>query len=161
LCGVVRRLTPRGDRAPLVELEIVPEHAPRARYIHEVLTQGRAATARSSRRVTAQIQARWFWDLGSHAARIGDISKGGAFICSAAPPSVGSVIGLEINDSMINVGMSPPPSGPLELAAAVAWVGRGRGHRGFGVKFRVVDRALAQRIAALVRWHELQAGLID
>jgi hypothetical protein len=29
------------------------------------------------------------------------------------------------------------------------------------VKFRVVDRVQAGRIAALVRWHERLAGLID
>ena len=156
LRGVVVGGTPRGDRAPLIEIEIATDHGPRVRYIHVVLAHGRQATARASRRVVSQIQATWHWGLGSHAARIGDISKGGAFIRSGAPPSVGSVIALEINDSMIELHR-----GPLELESIVAWVGRSEGHRGFGVKFRVLDRALANRIAQLVRWHEQQAGLID
>ncbi len=157
LRGVVQGSTPRGARAPLVDIAIVHDHAARIRYIHEVLGKGRQATARASRRVNSQVQATWYWGLGSHAARIGDISKGGAFIRSGAPPSVGSAIGLELNDSMVPTRTS---TGPLELDATVAWVGRSQGHRGFGVKFRVVDRKLANRIAQLVRWHELQAGLI-
>ncbi|MFO7564092.1 MAG: PilZ domain-containing protein [Enhygromyxa sp.] len=156
LRGVVVGSTARGDRAPLVEIEIAAEHGPRVRYIHDVLACGRQATARASRRVAAQIQATWRWGLGSHAARIGDISRGGAFIRSGGPPSVGSVIALELNDSMV-----APSHGPLELDSIVAWVGRSQGHRGFGVKFRVVDRVLAHRIAQLVRWHEQQSGLID
>ena len=158
LRGVVTGSTPRGDRAPVIDIEIAKEHGPRVRYIHEVLAHGREATARNSRRVVSQVQATWRWGLGSHAARIGDISKGGAFIRSGAPPSVGSVISLELNDSMVQVGLGP---GPLELDATVAWVGRSQGHRGFGVKFRIVDRAQAHRIAQLVRWHEQQAGLVD
>ena len=66
------------------------------------------------------------------------------------------MITLELNDSVVQADR-----GPLELEATVAWVGRSQGHRGFGVKFRVIDRALANRIAQLVRWHEQQAGLID
>jgi len=156
LQGVVKQTTSRGDRAPLIEIEIFASHSPRVRYIHEVLTQGRAASARASRRVNSHIQATWYWGLGSHAARIGDISKGGAFIRSGAPPSIGSAIGIELNDSMVQLSASP-----LKLDASVAWVGRSQGHRGFGVKFRVIDRALAQRITQLVRWHEQQAGLVD
>lgn len=160
LRGVVVGSTPRGDRAPVIDIEIVKEHGPRVRYIHEVLAHGREATARNSRRVVSQVQATWRWGLGSHAARIGDISKGGAFIRSGAPPSVGSVIRLELNDSMVQAELGDA-RGPLELEATVAWVGRSQGHRGFGVKFRVIDRALAHRIAQLVRWHEQQAGLVD
>ncbi len=156
LRGAVVGSTPRGDRAPLITIEIAREHGPRVRYILEVLTAGREATARASRRVSSQIQATWYWGLGSHAARIGDLSKGGAFIRCAAPPSVGSAIGLELNDSMV-----ARYEVPLKLDATVAWVGRSRGHRGFGVEFRVVDRELARRIAQLVRWHELEAGLVD
>lgn len=162
LRGVVVGSTPRGDRAPVIDIEIATEHAPRVRYIHEVLAHGREATARNSRRVLSQVQATWRWGLGSHAACIGDISKGGAFIRSGAPPSVGSTIRLELNDTMVQVdSVQVDRGGALELEATVAWVGRSQGHRGFGVKFRVVDRALAHRIAQLVRWHEQQAGLVD
>lgn len=166
LQGVVRATTPRGAQAPLIEIEILAGHGPRVRYIHEIISQGRAATARASRRVSSTIQATWHWGLGSHAARIGDISKGGAFIRCGAPPSPGSTIRLELNDSMVAAGAGMVAAGagvpaPLELDAKVAWVGRSGGHRGFGVEFRVLDRALAKRIAQLVRWHEQQAGLVD
>jgi len=161
LHGLVHGSTPRGDRAPLIDIQIADDHAARVRYVHEVLANGREATARASRRVTSDVQATWYWGLGSHAARIGDISKGGAFIRSGAPPAVGSPIGLELNDSMIAVREIGREIGPLKLDATVAWVGRSQGHRGFGVKFRVVDRQLATRIAQLVRWHEQQAGLVD
>lgn len=161
LQGVVKSTTARGDRAPLIEIEILIAHAPRVRYIHEVLAHGRQASARASRRINSKIQATWYWGLGSHAARIGDISKGGAFICSGAPPSVGSAIGIELNDSMVRARMVHADADPLKLDANVAWVGRSQGHRGFGVKFRILDRVLANRIAQLVRWHEEQAGLLD
>jgi hypothetical protein len=157
LRGVVERITARGDRAPLIAIRIDPELAARVRYIHEVLSEGRQATARKSRRVAADVQATWYWGLGSHATRLSDISKGGAFIRSGAPPSTGSTITLEIDDHMIDGGSAEP----LKLEAVVAWAGRSQGRRGFGVRFRIVDRVQAGRIAALVRWHERVAGLID
>ncbi|HLT41021.1 MAG TPA: hypothetical protein VK034_32310, partial [Enhygromyxa sp.] len=40
LRGVVVGSMPRGDRAPLVDIEIVVEHGPRVRYIHDVLAHG-------------------------------------------------------------------------------------------------------------------------
>jgi hypothetical protein len=157
LRGLVEQITARGDRAPLIAIRIDPDHAARVRYIHEVLSEGRQATARKSRRVAADVQATWYWGLGSHATRLSDISKGGAFIRSGAPPSTGSAITLELNDSMVDGGAA----GPLKLDAVVAWAGRSQGRRGFGVKFRIVDRTQASRIAALVRWHERIAGLVD
>jgi hypothetical protein len=157
LRGLVERITTRGDRAALIAIRIDPDHAARVRYIHEVLSEGRQATARKSRRVAADIQATWYSRLGSHATRLSDISKGGAFIRSSTPPSTGSAINLELNDSMVDDGHAEP----LKLDAMVAWSGRSQGQRGFGVKFRVVDRVQAGRIAALVRWHERLAGLID
>jgi hypothetical protein len=157
LRGLVEQTTARGDRAPLIAIRIDPDLAPRVRYIHEVLSEGRQATARKSRRVAADVQATWYWGLGSHATRLSDISKGGAFIRSGAPPSTGSAITLELNDNMVDGGSATP----LKLDAVVAWAGRSQGRRGFGVKFRIVDRVQAGRIAALVRWHERVAGLID
>lgn len=162
--GSADQLLDRGpDRAPVLLVRVVPEHAARLRYVHEVIAGGREATARASRRVPSQIQATWFWGLGSHATRISDISRGGAFIRSAAPPSVGSRIGLEINDTDVysGLGSGVRPRAALRLEAIVAWTGRSQGHRGFGVKFRLVDRELAERVAALVRWQEQEAGLID
>lgn len=157
LRGLVERITARGDRAPLIAIRIDADHIARVRYIHEVLSEGRQATARKSRRVAADIQATWYWGLGSHATRLSDISKGGAFIRSGAPPSTGSAITLELNDSMIDGGHAEP----LKLDAVVAWAGRSQGRRGFGVKFRILDRVQAGRITALVRWHERLAGLVD
>jgi hypothetical protein len=157
LRGLVERITARGDRAPLIAIRIDPDHIARVRYIHEVLSEGRQATARKSRRVAADIQATWYWGLGSHATRLSDISKGGAFIPSGAPPSTGSAITLELNDSMVKGGHAEP----LKLDAVVAWAGRSQGQRGFGVKFRILDRVQAGRITALVRWHERLAGLVD
>ncbi|PRQ04154.1 PilZ domain protein [Enhygromyxa salina] len=157
LRGAVEGTTPRGDRAPLVVIRIAKVHAARVRYVHQVLTSGREATARSSRRVRADIQATWYWGLGSHATRLSDISKGGAFIRSGAPPSTGSELELELNDSMVQ----SDGAGSLRIEATVAWVGRNQGARGFGVKFRILDRIVASRIAALVRWHEREAGLVD
>ncbi|MFV8751786.1 PilZ domain-containing protein [Nannocystaceae bacterium ST9] len=158
LRGAVDAIVAReGGRAPIVAIRVVPEHAARLRYVDEVVSNGRAATARASRRVPSQIPATWFWGLGSHATRIGDISRGGAFIRSAAPPPVGNKLELELNDGMVE----GPRRGPFRLEAVVAWTGSSQGTRGFGVKFRIVDREQADRVAALVRWHEYEAGLID
>jgi hypothetical protein len=158
LRGAVDAIVPREPgRAPIVAIRVVSDHAARLRYVDEVVSNGRAATARASRRVPSQIPATWFWGVGSHATRIGDISRGGAFIRSAAPPPVASKIKLQLNDGMVEARHR----GPLELEALVAWTGSSQGVRGFGVKFRIVDRDQAERVAALVRWHEYEAGLID
>lgn len=158
LRGAVDAIIQRdGGRAPIVAIRVVPEHAARLRYVDEVISNGRAATARASRRVPSQIPATWFMGLGSHATRIGDISRGGAFIRSAAPPSIGSKVKLQLNDATVQVRRG----GPLELEAIVQWTGSSQGARGFGVKFRIVDREQAERVAALVRWHEYEAGLVD
>lgn len=157
LRGQVGEIVERGARAPLVHIRIVREHEARVRYIHEVVAQGRAATARAYRRVDSQARATWYWGLGAHATQIHDISKGGAFVRSAAPPAVGSRVRLELDDSMVGAGAREP----LALDARVAWTGRSQGQRGFGVRFRISDRSVAERVAALVRWHEQRAGLID
>ena len=161
LRGAVESSTTRGERAPQLSIRIVKAHAARVRYVHEVLSEGRQASTRASRRVPSQIQATWSWGLGSHVARLSDISKGGAFIRSITPPPTSSTVKLELDDSMAPCLALGVAGSALQLEATVAWVGRSRGQRGFGVKFRVLDRALARRIAALVAWHERQADLID
>jgi hypothetical protein len=158
LRGAVDAIIERdAGRAPIVAICVVSDHAARLRYVFEVVSNGRAATARASRRVPSQIPATWFWGVGSHATRIGDISRGGAFIRSTAPPAVGSKLKLQLNDRMVEVRRR----GALELEAIVAWTGSSQGARGFGVKFRILDREQAERVAALVRWQEFEAGLID
>lgn len=158
LRGAVDAIVVRdGGRASIVVIRVITDHAARLRYVDEVVSNGRAATARASRRVPSQIPATWFWGVGSHATRIGDISRGGAFIRSTAPPSVGSKLKLQLNDAMVESRRGSA----LELEAIVQWTGSSQGARGFGVKFRIVDREQAERVAALVRWHEYEAGLID
>jgi hypothetical protein len=157
LRGFVDAIVEREGRAPIVAIRVAPEHAARLRYVDEVVSKGRAATARTARRIPSEIAATWYWGLGSHATRIGDLSRGGAFIRSAAPPPAGSRIRVHFDDANTN----PSRRGGLELDAIVAWTGSSSGTRGFGVKFRIADREQAERIAALVRWHEQQAGLID
>lgn len=157
LRGFVDAIVEREGRAPVIAIRVAPEHAARLRYVDEVVSKGRAATARTARRIPSEIPATWYWGLGSHATRIGDLSRGGAFIRSAAPPPAGSRIRVHLDDAKTDAGRR----GGLELEAIVAWTGSSSGTRGFGVKFRIVDREQAERIAALVRWHEQQAGLID
>lgn len=156
LRGQVESLRERAPRAPLVGIRIDWAHAARVRYVLEVLTQGREASARNSRRVPSEISAGWKGRLGYQRSTLKDISKGGAFVRALTPPLPGSEIQLRLDDSMVQARDEP-----LELAALVAWSGRSQGARGFGVKFRVPGRALASRIAALVRWQEREAGLID
>ncbi|EDM80912.1 hypothetical protein PPSIR1_28418 [Plesiocystis pacifica SIR-1] len=154
LRGLVHGWRERGERAPLVTIVFGAEERSRASYVHDVLHQRRSAAARSSRRLDSEIQAVWRWGLGTHQTQIGDLSRGGAFIRTGAPPSVGSDIGLELDDSVVGFMHTTP----LTLKATVAWVGRSRGHRGFGVKFRIGDRETSARIAALLRWHERDEG---
>ncbi len=163
LRGFVDAIVEREGRAPVIAIRVAPEHAARLRYVDEVVSKGRAATARTARRIPSEIPATWYWGLGSHATRIGDLSRGGAFIRSAAPPPAGSRIRVHFDDAKTHPTNQPEPTrrGGLELEAIVAWTGSSSGTRGFGVKFRIVDREQAERIAALVRWHEQQAGLID
>ncbi len=150
LCGHVEAVTPRGGtQAPLVLVRFVPEHGDRVRYVEEVLADHRRASARASRRLSSEVLATWRSGFRAHSTQIGDISRGGAFIRSAAPPSIGSEIDLELDDTA-----SGPRDAKISLSATVAWTGRSQGQRGFGVKFRIADRATAQRIAALVRRHE-------
>lgn len=157
LRGVVDAVTTREAKAPIVAIRVAPEHAARLRYVDEVVSKGREASARTSRRIPSEIPATWYWGLGSHATRIGDLSRGGAFIRSAAPPPAGSRIRVQIDDAMVDAARRSA----LELEAIVAWTGSSSGTRGFGVKFRILDRDQAERITALVRWHEQQAGLVD
>ncbi len=152
-------LVPDPGRAPTVVIRVVAEHAARLRYVDEVVSNGRAATARASRRVPSQIPATWSLGLGSHATRIGDISRGGAFIRSAAPPSVTTKVKLALDLGMVERTRRSVPK--LDLEAIVAWTGSSQGARGFGVKFRILDREQAERVTALVRWQEHEAGLID
>lgn len=154
--GQIESVRPRDSRTTLVAIRIEWAHAARVRYVLEVLTEGRAATARKSRRIPSQISASWEGRLGTQESTLKDISKGGAFVRTATPPAEGSQIHLQLDDSMVGAD-----SIPLELEALVAWTGRSQGTRGFGVKFRVPNRSLAGRIAALVRWQERQVGLVD
>nr|WP_255216063.1 PilZ domain-containing protein [Pseudenhygromyxa sp. WMMC2535] len=152
LLGEVASRQHRAGRAPLLELRFGGEHDDQLRYLHDVLTHQRKASARASRRACVEIPARWSSSLGPQRAEIADISRGGAFLRSRTPPIVGSSIELEIEDA------SSQSAPPLRVTAVVAWIGRSHGKRGFGVKFRVGEREVAARVSALVRWHEQGSG---
>ena len=156
LRGNVEGLQERIGRSPLIAVRIEWDHAARVRYILDVLKNGRAATARSSRRVPSDIEASWNGRFGRQRSTLKDISKGGAFVRAATPPAQGARIEMSLDDSMVDGAI-----GSLDLDATVAWSGRSQGTRGFGVKFHVPGRALASRISALVRWQERSAGLVD
>lgn len=153
LRGTVEEVRTREAREPLVSVRIDWTHAARVRYIHQVLTGGREASARTSRRVPSSLRASWTSNCGVQTSRIQDISKGGVFVRSPTPPKAGTELRLELDDQR--------GGEPLIVDGQVVWTGRSQGARGFGFKFRLADRSLAGRVAALVRWQEREAGLVD
>jgi len=87
----------------------------------------------------------------SRAARLRDISLGGAFVVVSAPPAAGCELRLTI---------FPPHAAPLALTAAVAWSNAAVPeervvHRGMGVTFR------ANSAEDLRRLHEVILGLLS
>lgn len=147
LDGRVEEIVTRPDgRPPLVVVVLAREHASRVRYVRQVLDGIRHASARAHRRVPVDMEVRWHCGRARHASRISDLSRGGAFILSREPPAVGSEVGVEIRIS--------PHHRALSFSAVVSWV-RGEGEDpGFGVSFRLQDRAAAAALTRVVKQHE-------
>lgn len=113
-------------------------------YVLSVLEGGRAAAARGHRRLPSNLAVTWRAEDRAMASTLRDISKGGAFILSDKPPSIGTRVDVQLRDR---------DETPVRVTSVVSWV-REDGARGFGVQFRPTDRETAARLHAVVRRHE-------
>lgn len=125
------------------------QDANRLTYVRAVAGGRRDASARAHRRVPANLPVEWAWERGSYRSRLVDISRGGAFISSEAPPVVGEHVEVEI------------PSGEskrkIRLRSIVTWISDSDERAGFGVEFRIADRKQAACLAEVVRQSEAAA----
>lgn len=135
----------------MVEIGIASAAAAQVGYVREVLAGNRKATARSHRRVEVDLVGRWSRGPVRNAARIRDLSPGGAFIASRSLPRLGETLDLEI--------AAGPGNETLRLSAAATWL-RHNGPPGFGVKFSLRDRTTAARVREIVRAHEADAWVL-
>ena len=153
LTGEVSSVEPGLNGAPpTVVITLRASEDDRVQYVHEVLTGTRSANARSHRRVPVDYEARWRWGQAQYASRIRDLSRGGAFIASRALPDVGSHVDVEIRPNDLD--------GPLQFDAVVSWVRKDGAHTGFGVHFKMRDRAAAARLGRMVREQERRARAV-
>lgn len=77
-------------------------------------------------------------------SRTRDLGAGGAFIVSANPPPVGTRVNLHI-------GPESASGERFALDGEVAWIRRGHGSRGFGVKFDAKGEHDTARLRVLLR----------
>lgn len=138
-------------RPPLVEIGIAKAAEAQVRYVRAVLDGNREATARTHRRVEVDLVGRWSRGSVRNAARIRDLSPGGAFISSRSLPRLGETVDLEIATGRDRE--------MLRLSAATTWL-RQEGQPGFGVKFSLRDRSTAARVREIVRAHESDAWVL-
>ena len=131
-------------RPPIVIIRLLGTDTDRIQYVLDVLDGERAASARTHRRIPVDFEVRWRWGDAQYASRVRDLSRGGAFIVSRALPAVGSRVDVEIR----------PPGTSLNFDAVVSWVKGDGDVTGFGVNFKLPDRAMAQRLSHVVREHE-------
>lgn len=164
-----------------VLVEVAPIDRDRLTYVRAVAEGRRDASARAHRRVPAEDLA-VVWRRGrdmSLESPLVDISRGGAFIQAApvnAMPMVGDRLEVEIpvaserirvrsivtwvTDAGVGSGVgsgvgTDAVTDAATDASAAAASGAGVGQRrGFGVEFRIADRAQAATLAKLVRQRE-------
>ena len=124
------------------------DQGPQLRYLRHVLAGRRSASARRYRRVPTDLAVRWRDGRTLHACKTSDLSRGGAFIVSRICPRVGEEVEVEL----VTEGASV-----LCLQAVVSWVRGDASSPGFGVSFKLTDRAAAAALDALVRRRERSA----
>lgn len=126
---------------PQLVLSVPESDRPRVSYVRQVLAGERQPITRSQRRVQTDRDVAWFRRSGRFEGRLRDISGRGAFISARPLPAMGETVVLHLDDA----------EGKLVLECQVTWL-REQGLRsGFGVSFRLRDRAEAARIAEFVR----------
>ncbi len=114
-------------------------------YVRSVLDGERPAAARGHRRLPSDLPVWWRTGPLRQQARLGDLSRGGAFVVTPSPPAVGTHLELELHDVW--------ERRVLKLPSVVSWVKLDPRHSGFGVTFRLADRRNAQQLDAVVRHH--------
>lgn len=140
--------TAHEDGKNVVDVRFLPGQSPRIRYIEAVLTGQREAAARGSRRHPSQLSVNWQSGGQRHLSRLRDISRGGAFILSTEPPSVGERVAITLRAE---------GGPPLQVHSIVSWIRPAGDHdlpiAGFGVCFKPSDPATAKRLSEVVRSH--------
>jgi len=126
-----------------VTVRVLECDADRLSYVRAVAGGRRDASARSHRRIPADMPVVWGWERGKFRSRLVDISRGGAFIACKEPPVVGQRVELEIPTGQ--------PRHKIRVRSIVTWISQAEERVGFGVEFRIADRDQAASLAEVVR----------
>lgn len=138
-----------------LRLQLDDADAATREFLVTVARDGRApegATHREYKRFPASLPVRWT-SQGKDAveSHVDDLSGGGCFVRSGAPPGVGTPVSLTIT--------APDDPKPLELTGQVAWVREGS-EPGFGVEFDQPESADGRRLRTMLR-RALGTGDVD
>ena len=134
---------------PTARLSIAAAHRHRVRYVVEVLEGLREANARAHRRVDVRIPGTWWLGAAAQPQVFEELSRAGTFVHTLRPPGIGSEIPLQFES---------PHVGQVRIPAEVMWISRDPRRSGFGAKFRVRKRSVADRIVDLME-HEASPRL--
>lgn len=142
LAGVVAEVTDDARRSiPVARIEIAAAHRHRVHYVVEVLRGIRDANTRAHRRVAVQLPGRWWVGAHEQSQLFGEMSRAGTFVRTARPPRIGASVPLEFDS---------PRLGPVRVPAEVVWVSGDPNRSGFGARFKVRTRALAETLSELI-----------
>ena len=122
---------------PIARIEFDASQRRRAAYVREVLSGMREATARAHRRYDLQIAGRWWRGARAEQQVFQQISRGGAFVPAVELPPIGAELPIELHDR---------EQGAIRVPAQVMWVSRDPGRSGFGTRFRITRREVADAI---------------
>jgi hypothetical protein len=125
------------------KIEVLRPHGHRLAYVLDVLRGERQPTTRAHPRFQVDLPGRWWMGARAESQVFEDLTRGGAFIKTRTEqrPAVGSVVPIEIVDSH---GV------PLRLESEVVWLSRDAARRGFGTRFKIAKRELAERLSDLL-----------
>ena len=144
LMGRIKTIESKSEGGPEAAKIVVTEpHGHRLLYVAEVLRGQRAATARAYPRYEVDLQGRWWMGARAQDQVFHDLSRGGAFIETRGDltVAVGTPVPLEIYDRH---GV------PLRLQSEVVWSSRNPERPGFGTRFRIASKELADRLSDLL-----------
>jgi hypothetical protein len=131
----------RGTLPTQAVVEIDEAHAERVRYVMSVAAGHRPATSRSVRRYPLEIPGRWWVGARVEQQTFADISRSGAFVGTRTPPHLGSLVTMELTNSVL---------GRIRVGGEVRWVSEDPRRPGFGASFRRKDRQAVDQLSAWI-----------
>jgi hypothetical protein len=144
LVGRINKVSNRAEGGPAPAQIVFSEpHGHRLRYVVDVLRGERSPTTRAYPRYEVDLKGRWWMGARAQDQVFHDLSRGGAFIETKGDltVAVGTPVPVEIYDRH---GV------PLRLQSEVVWSSRNPERPGFGTRFRIASKELADRLSDLL-----------